>query len=196
MSLTTRKSAFSILARTASSVVREMRIPIVGSVIAVVVLMVVGVAVSANQFPDSELLVGVWRVDEITLVRPAGGGTNTEPQPGLFIFTRDHYSIAWIPRPEPRSTFTTPWTPTAEEKERAYGTILFNSGTYQLSDTTVTTRPILSKVPDLSGGHAVYEYRIEDDVLWLTMVDEYAADGSRAPWVGNVSFPLKLTRIE
>jgi len=33
-------------------------------------------------------------------------------------------------------------------------------------------------------------------VLWLTMIDEYAADGSRAPWVGKVSFPLRLTRLE
>jgi hypothetical protein len=173
-----------------------MRIPIIRSVIALVALLVAGIAATANHLPDATLLVGVWKMDEISLVRPDGVGTNTEPQPGLFIFTQDHYSIAWIPRPEARSAFATPWKPTAEEVEHAYGTILFNSGTYELTDTTLTTRPILSKVPDLSGGHAVYEYRVEKDVLWLTMVDEYAADGSRAPWVGNVSFPLRLTRIE
>lgn len=165
------------------------------SVISSFILLVAVAAAATIPSPGATLLVGVWQVDEITLRRPDGGGTNTDPQPGLFIFTQDHYSIAWIPRPERRPAFATPWKPTAEEIGSAYSTILFNSGIYKLTETTLTTRPILSKVPDLSGGHAIYEYRIENDVLWLTMVDEYAADGSRAPWVGNVSFPLKLSRI-
>jgi hypothetical protein len=164
--------------------------------IALLVITVFGVAAASGQPPEPNALVGVWQVDEITLHGPKGDGTNPDPQPGLFIFTRDHYSIAWIPRPDGRQVFATPWKPTAEEINAAYGTILFNAGTYELGDSTLTTRPILSKVPDLSGGHAVYEYRVEQDTLWLTMVDEYSADGSRAPWVGNVSFPLKLTRIE
>ena len=71
-----------------------MRTPTIRTVIALVVLLVAGIAATANRLPDAALLVGVWKVDEISLVRPDGGGTNTEPQPGLFIFTRDH-----CPRP-------------------------------------------------------------------------------------------------
>jgi hypothetical protein len=163
---------------------------------AIVFLLLVLADVATAQTPAANPLVGVWHMDAITLQRPDGANTNSDPQPGLFIFTRDHYSIAWIPRPDPRPAFATPWKPTPEETGQAYGTILFNSGSYEIDEKILTTRPLLSKVPDLSGGHAVYEYRIENDVLWLTMIDEYAADGSRAPWVGNVSFPLRLTRLE
>ena len=155
-----------------------------------------GVGTASDQGSDTDALMGVWRVDEITLRTPTGDGTNPDPQPGLFIFTNDHYSITWIPRPEPRPTFATPWKPTDEEIMGAYSSILFNAGTYQLTGSTLRTRPIVSKVPDLSGGYADYHYRLEKNTLWLTMVDEYAADGTRAPWVGNISFPLKLTRIE
>ncbi len=164
--------------------------------LALVAIFLAGTLAASDERADMGSLVGAWRVDEITLQSPKGSGMNPDPQPGLFIFTDDHYSIAWIPRPDGRAAFATPWTPTPTEIESAYATVLFNAGTYELTDTTLTTRPVISKVPDLSGGHAIYEYRLERDTLWLTMVDEYAADGSQAPWVGNVSFPLKLTRIE
>ena len=164
--------------------------------IGLLIAAVAGACAVSYRTVEKDALVGVWQVDEITLQSPGGSGTNTDPQPGLFIFTADHYSIAWIPRPEPRPAFAKAWKPTDEEIKSAYGTILFNAGTYELTDSTLRTEPLVSKVPDLSGGHAVYRYRLEKGTLWLTMIDEYAADGSRAPWVGKFSFPLKLTRIE
>lgn len=164
-------------------------------------VLALGLAMAASAMAQEKsggapLLNGVWKVAEITLENQQGIRTNSDPQPGLFVFGDDYYSIAWIPRPEPRIAFSTPWQPTDEEIKSAYETVLFNTGTYELTDTTLTTRPVISKVPDLSGGHAVYQCRIEQDVLWLTMIDEYSVDGSQAPWVGNVRFPLKLIRIE
>ena len=46
-------------------------------------------------------LQGAWRVAERTTTGP-NGATNTNPQPGLWIFTAKHYSIVQDTSPKPR----------------------------------------------------------------------------------------------
>ena len=167
------------------------------SIFPMLILMLLGRCVATNMYSvERNLLSGTWQLASITYNLPQRTVTNPKPQPSLFIFTDGYYSIAWNSRPEQRLPFSARWQPTDEELKSAYSSILVNSGSYDLVDSTLTTHPIISKVPEQSGGKAVYRYRTKNDTLWLTMIDEYAADGTRAPWVGKRSFPLQLLRLE
>jgi len=65
-------------------------------------------------------LEGAWKVAEI-VVTGAGASNTPNPQPGLFIFTRTHYSLMWAPGNQPRPLFK------AEEPTNAEKTVAFDS---------------------------------------------------------------------
>ena len=64
---------------------------------------------------------------------------------------------------------------------------------HNLSDTTVTFRPIIAKSPGFVGGQATSEFRIDGDALTLTGRTVVGADGTSAP---NVTGSLTLRRVE
>ena len=65
------------------------------------VTMVLCGAVLSAQEAAKQSIEGVWKVSEI-VVTGAGASTISSPQPGLFIFTRGHYSIMYVPGNAPR----------------------------------------------------------------------------------------------
>jgi len=139
---------------------------------------------------------GVWRVVEIRLIGPKGEAVNPNPQPGLYIFAAKHYSMVWTSGSAERAGSATTWFPTNEEKVQDFNTVIVNSGTYELADSTMTTYPLVAKTPEFVGGKAVYHCRVAADTLWLTMVDTYASDGTQDPWVLTYRTPVKLVRLE
>jgi hypothetical protein len=118
----------------------------------------------------------------------------------MFIFVKAHYAMMRAIGSQPRASFTAV-NPTNEEKIAAYDSFIANSGTYELSGTTLTVRPVVSKHPNfMGGGYDSYEVRSEADTLWLTskstniryrIGDELAPD----PDPGDET-TLKLVRIE
>ena len=87
----------------------------------------------------------------------ANARTNANPQPGLYLFTKQHYSIVTLNGTEPRKDFGTAADPAkltdAEKMARyeAWRTLTANSGTYQVSGSTLTTRPLVAKDPAVMG---------------------------------------------
>ena len=69
---------------------------------------------------------GVWKVTEI-VVTGAGASNVGSPQPGLFIFTRGHYSMMSVPGNQPRALFKAE-EPTNEEKIAAFDSFVANTG--------------------------------------------------------------------
>jgi hypothetical protein len=63
-------------------------------------LAVVGLAAAAELKPTP--LTGTWRITEVSIAGP-NPGTNTNPQPGLYIFTGEYFSamsvVSQIPGP-------------------------------------------------------------------------------------------------
>jgi hypothetical protein len=92
-------------------------------------------------------LEGVWRVTEI-VITGAGAYTATAPQPGVFIFTKNHYSWMWLPGTQPRAMFKAQ-VPTTEEKLAAFDSLAASSGTYELKGSTATFRPTVAKGPNI-----------------------------------------------
>jgi len=141
-------------------------------------------------------LEGSWKVAEIRIVSKRGEYTDPEPQPSLFIFGEEHYSMVWMPFGEPLADFAEIWKPTDEEKLTSWSSIVVNSGTYTYTDSTVTTFPLVAKTPEFVGGYAVYDYRVVADTLWMEMTECMSSGDVQDPGIGAYTMPLKLTRVE
>jgi hypothetical protein len=125
-------------------------------------------ALEARQ--DAEVLEGAWRVDQVATTGP-GGGTNGAPQPGLLLFTGRHYSYTLVtsdaPRPAPGVGLAS-----AEELLAVWSPFSANAGTFEVSGSTMTRRPIVAKSPDAmaQGAYNEYTFRLSADTLWITTV--------------------------
>ena len=141
-------------------------------------------------------LMGVWKVTQTKTVYEGKEYLNPNAQPGLIIFTERHYSIVWIPARESRKTSAKTWFPTDEEKVYDFDTIVVNSGTYEVQDSTLTVHPFVAKTPEFMGGRATYSYRLSGDKLWLTGTDIFSRDGVRDPGVDLFQTTTTLVKIE
>jgi len=170
------------------------------AVFAAIGLVILLAAGSCGRRPETALqqaapgnpLHGVWSMSEMT---PGGGGTALDPsQPGLFIFTEGHYSAVYSlgGKPRPRSAIS--FNPTSEEKIAQYDSIIVNAGTYDVSGSTITFRPQIATSPEFVGGQSAVKFKVDGDVLTLTMQSVVAADGASAPDMAGTS--MKLRRLE
>ena len=152
-------------------------------VVVVGILALTGVTLLGQSKPSIQ---GVWRVVEVTITGTAPGasalglpkGTHTTVQPGLLIFTGKHYSNINDTAAKPRSTmpFKVAGQPTAEEMQSQWGPFAANSGTYELSGTTLTRRPIVAKNAANQGGKFFTrsEIKLDGQNLWITAVESSA----------------------
>ena len=150
------------------------------------------------QTSTKQSIEGAWKVAEI-VVTGQDAGDVTNPQPGLLIFARKHYSMMWIPGNQPRSLFKAD-PPTNEEKIAAYDSFVANSGTYELTGDTLTLHPIVARSPNFMAGDrvATYQVRIEATRLSLRSTGPSTPSANRvSPASGSTSnTTLKLTRVE
>ena len=124
------------------------------------------------------VIEGVWRIVQAHTVDSDGETTNDYPQANVVIFTTGHYSFVWTFGSETRQLALERWNHTDEEKIEAYNTIIVNTGTYELTDSTLVTRPISAKAQEyVGGGYSDYDYRIEGDSLYLTFASLVSFDG-------------------
>jgi hypothetical protein len=139
-------------------------------------------------------LVGAWRITEFSFASPDTSFTISDPQPSLMIFLTSHYSQMYVPGDEPRELFSGDepvlgaQEPTDAEVLTAFGSFIANSGTYEVSGSTIVTRPIVAKTPNfMAGGSLSYTYRLDGDTLWLTL---------NPPWDPSSENGFTLTRLE
>jgi hypothetical protein len=139
-------------------------------------------------------LEGAWKAVEVSVTAADTSWTATDLQPSLYIFAAQHYSIMFVPDTEPRQLFSGDdpvlglVEPTDAEKVAAFDSFIANSGTYGVSGSTLTTRPIVAKTPNfMAGGSLTFTYQIEGDTLWLTL---------RLPWEEGTEQRTKLVRLE
>ena len=164
--------------------------------LAAAVGMVVAFAVAFRPAPaptDSSL-EGAWSITEISSTSPDASSTISDPQPSLFVFLKRHYSMMHVPGDEPRALFAGDQPvlgaaePTDAEKVAAFNSFIANSGTYELTDSELTTWPIVSKTPNfMAGGSLTYAYQVAGDELHLTL---------RLPWEPDTEIGFTLTRLE
>ena len=137
---------------------------------------------------QSSALQGAWTITEVSVSTPDTSWTEANPQPGLYIFLEPHYSTLIVEGSEPRELFAGD-EPTDAEKLAAYTPFIANSGTYEVSGTTLTVRPLVAKVPNaMSDNSFTYTYRVEGDTLRLTLSAAWAPEG------GEIRYTLARRR--
>ncbi len=126
---------------------------------------------SANAQFKATPLTGAWSVTEIKTTGP-NARTISHPQPGLLIFTGNHYSLMIIDSDQARPEVQNPdiKKPTADELLAAWGPFTAASGTYEISGNTLTMRPSVAKNPQVMapGNVLLNTFKIEKHMLALT----------------------------
>src|SRR5258707_11711708 len=109
--------------------------------------------VRASAAALGQSIEGVWKPVVITIDSGASRGRHTtDVQPGLLIFTQRHYSMLFVQGFAPRPQLSD--SATDAERGRVFGPFTANSGTYQRTDSTITFRPTVAKVPAVMAGTA------------------------------------------
>ena len=147
-------------------------------VAAVVIASTIAAGLEAQTAQAS--LEGVWEVSEWTKTGP-NGGTSSNPQPSLYIFTAKYYSKIRVDSDKPRLQPPDLQKASAADLLQLWGQNFFsaNAGTYEVSNGRITFRPVVGKDP--AGMRPDYfeidSIRIERNTIWLTQVS--TADGPR-----------------
>jgi hypothetical protein len=148
--------------------------------VAALASLVLTTAVHAQSTAAPHPLVGAWRVAEIA---EANRPPVTAPQPGLYIFTREHYSFMRINGAQPLPAYPSNDKATDAEKVAVFNALFLQSGTYTLKDNVLATKALVAKsayVMAAAGNQ--FDIAITGDTLVLTQ----KPNGST----------LKLVRVE
>ena len=136
------------------------------ALIAVFALMAVAVTVSGQSSPTGTSLVGAWRVTEFA---DANAAPVTNPQPGLYIFTRQHYSFARIQGTRPLPAYPSNDKATDADKVAVFNALYLNTGTYTVTGNTLATKAMVAKSAFAIGGAGnQYEFNVTGNNLVLT----------------------------
>src|SRR5438105_5476482 len=112
-----------------------------------IVVLAGAIGLAQSRPASQSTLQGVWRVTAVTTTGP-NASTNSQPQPGLYIFTAKHYSIVRVngakPRPDVPADID---KATADELRAVWDPFTANAGTYEVAGGNLTTRPMVAKNP-------------------------------------------------
>lgn len=139
---------------------------------------------------------GVWRVAEIVIPGKNAddkGVTDSNPQPGLLIFTRGYYSGMGVEGGQPRTAVEPPKDPrnlTDAEKIARYEQwrrFIANAGTYEINGSTLSMHATVAKNVITRDRPNVWEFKLEGpNTLWLIPTGDRVATEPR----------VKLMRLE
>lgn len=132
-------------------------------------------------------LNGAWKVVEITNEGGQNPGTSTVRTPSLYIFADGYYSLMWVTEDGSRPEFYPDTEVSDEDIVAAFNSFVAQTGSYEVSESTITTRAMVSKVPGATGTTVEIQYRIEDDTLYLTQIQPVNSNNIRT---------RKLVRLE
>jgi hypothetical protein len=145
----------------------------------ILVALVVVVAATASGQQPSNPLIGAWRMAEFG----DANGTIANPQPGLYIFARTHYSFVRIQGTRPLPDYPSNDKATDADKVAVFNALYMNTGTYTVAGNRLSTVAMVAKSKFAIGGSGnQYEFAIAGNTLTLTQRPQGAT--------------LKLTRLE
>jgi len=131
--------------------------------------LIVAAATVSGQSGPTNLLIGAWKVESA--------------QPGLYVFTKQHYSFARIQGDKPLPDYPSNDKATEADKAAVFNALYLNTGTYTVSGNMLATKAMVAKSKFAIGGAGnQYEFTISGSSLTLTQKPSGAV--------------LKLTRLE
>jgi hypothetical protein len=136
----------------------------------VLVIALIGVAVLVEtvygQSSTGNPLVGAWRVTEIA---DANGPANANPQPGLYIFAKQHYSFVRINGTRPLPDYPSNDKATDADKVAVFNALYMNTGSYTVTGNKLATKAMVAKSKFAIGGNGnQYDFTLTGNNLVLT----------------------------
>ncbi|MFN0278341.1 MAG: hypothetical protein ACKVRN_07035 [Pyrinomonadaceae bacterium] len=134
---------------------------------------------------------GVWKLTEVTTTGPEGK-TMKATQPGMYLFTKTHYSIINVVGDKPREVMEDYSKATQEQLLSIFvNGFRANAGTYEVKGGKLTVRPMVAKSPGymMEGTWDTSAMKIDGNMMTLT--SEVSNSG---PAKNPTTF--KLTRVE
>ena len=113
-------------------------------------------------------LEGAWQVYQVTISRGAAFRTDTNPSPGLLIFSDGHYGMFVNAGDRPDVPPGSGPLATDELKLAAFASFIANAGTYEVSGSKLTLHLMLARSPSGVGSRPEFEYQIDGDKLITT----------------------------
>jgi len=116
--------------------------------------LVVAVTTVSGQAPAANPLVGAWKVDG--------------EQPGLYLFTKGHYSFTRI-QGNALPDYPSNDKATDADKVAVFNTLYLNAGTYTVAGSVLATKATMAKSKFAIGGAGnQYDFAITGNSLVLT----------------------------
>jgi Lipocalin-like domain len=135
-------------------------------VVALVAVFAVAATVYSQSSAASTPLTGAWRVTEIP---DANGKPNTNPQPGLYVFTRQHYSFVRINGTMPLPDYPSNDKATDAQKVTVFNQLYMNTGTYTVTGNKLATKAMVAKSKfAMAGSGNQYDFALNGNNLVLT----------------------------
>ena len=141
---------------------------------------------SGKAFAQSPL-EGAWVLEN---TQDAKGNADTEPLPGLWLFTMNHYSMMFVTGDKPRA-LPDENNPSDAQLLKAYRSFTANSGRYELKGNQVIMHPYVAKSPNFMAGWPqttiTFSFVRDGDSLTVTDPDGEKftfqnVDSSAPPW--------------
>lgn len=136
-----------------------------------VALSLFGLATLATPLLAQTELNGAWTYVEVSGHDSEGDWQWKPVQPSLYIFLDGYYSIMYVRGSEARPLMAEEAnreTITDEQMRSIFMPFVANSGTYEISGSTLTTRPMVALWPNfMEGGSLVFQYEIKEGMLML-----------------------------
>ena len=149
-------------------------------------------AVASTGTPATPL-EGAWQVVEMRQELPDGTGYDLHPRESFVLFAGTDYSIAWAYGDGPSPLYSERWKPTEEERLARFGSMLVNSGTFELDGDRMVAHPRFALAPELVGGEVRFRFSFSRDTLRLSWDETISVDGVPYP-SGGASTVLRLVR--
>ena len=152
-----------------------------------------GVSVVAQSKPSIQ---GAWRVAERTTTGPEGAA-NKNPQPSLWIFTAKHYSMMQDNAAKPRPMLALPPAGNLTEPQMValyqdWAPVQANSGTYEISGSTLMLRPVVAKSTAVAASKTGTSYQLKMDGNSIVLTSVTGPTGQKVP---NPT-TIRLVRVE
>jgi Lipocalin-like domain len=135
-------------------------------VVTLIAVFAVVATVSSQSSATNTPLVGAWRVTEIA---NPDGAPNTNPQPGLYIFARQHYSFVRINGTQPLPDYPSNDKATDAQKVTVFNQLYMNTGSYTVTGNRLATKAMVAKSKFAIGGNGnQYDFTVNGNNLVLT----------------------------
>jgi len=138
------------------------------------VLAIFAIATPNASVAQSTPLEGAWVINS---------WEGEAAQPGLWVFTKTHYSSMFVLGTEPRAGYEE-GNQSDDEILAAYGSFVANSGRYEVDGDQLTTRAFVAKDANYMNSWpdnaSTFTFRIEDGLLHLTVGGDGPASGRTA----------------